>query len=159
VHLVHKLMQRCRLGFLSQRTQPIHPIGPRTPVLVHYGPFRHRTKIDLKRAELVQLVRKLVHEVALDSFATNTPDPPNWILNSCFAVFRTDSSPHENRCKMGRTVQLVHKFVQRSRVRIFHYERTRSSPLDPKHMFWCISDRLVTACFGAFWTVSSTHEN
>jgi len=28
------------------------------------------------------------HEVALDLFATNKPDPPHWTLNSCFGVFR-----------------------------------------------------------------------
>jgi hypothetical protein len=32
----------------------------------------------------------------------------------------------------------VQKFVPRSRVGIFHNERTRSTPLDPKLTFWCI---------------------
>jgi hypothetical protein len=35
--------------------------------------------------------------------------------------------------------KLVQKFVPRSRVGIFHNERTRSTPLDPKLMFWCVS--------------------
>jgi hypothetical protein len=60
VQLVHKLMQRCRLGFFLQRTQPIHPIGPKTPVLVCFGPFRHRMKIDAKPDELVPLVHELM---------------------------------------------------------------------------------------------------
>ena len=34
--------------------------------------------------------------------------------------------------------ELVQMFVPRNRVRIFHNERTRSTPLDPKLMFWCI---------------------
>ena len=38
-------------------------------------------------------------------------------------------------------MQLIQKFVPRSRVRIFHNERTRSTPLDPK------------LCFGSFHTV------
>jgi hypothetical protein len=42
--------------------------------------------------------------------------------------------------KRGRTVQLMHKFVHRSRVRIFCNECTRSAPLDPKLIFWGVSD-------------------
>ena len=34
--------------------------------------------------------------------------------------------------------KLVQKIVPRSRVRIFHNERTRSTPLDPKLMFLCV---------------------
>jgi len=40
-------------------------------------------------------------------------------------------------------------FVPRSRVGIFHNERTRSTPLEPKLMFWCISYYL--GAFGAVW--------
>ena len=50
----------------------------------------------------------------------------------------------------GKRAELVQKFVPRSCVRIFHNECTRSTPLDPKLMFWCvfvlfgcIEDRLV----------------
>ena len=32
----------------------------------------------------------------------------------------------------------MQKFVPRSRVGIFHNERTRSIPLDPKLTFWCV---------------------
>ena len=42
----------------------------------------------------------------------------------------------KTRCKKGRTSA---KFVPRSRVGSFHNECTRSTPLDPKLMFWCIS--------------------
>ena len=45
------------------------------------------------------------------------------------------------RCltKLGaKRAELVQMFVPRSRVRIFHNKRTRSTPLDPKLMFWCI---------------------
>ena len=53
--------------------------------------------------------------------------------------------------KLGaKWTELVQKFVPRSRVGIFHNERTQSTPLDPKQMFWCvlyylefIRDRLV----------------
>src|SRR6185503_11540965 len=37
---------------------------------------------------------------------------------------------------------------------IFRNERTRSSPLDPKLMFWCVSDHL--GAFGAVWLAYET---
>src|SRR6185503_12602013 len=41
--------------------------------------------------------------------------------------------------KLGaKRAELVQKFVPRSRVGIFHNERTRSIPVDPKLMFWCV---------------------
>src|SRR6185503_508745 len=52
--------------------------------------------------------------------------------------------------KLGaKRAELVQKFVPRSRVRIFLNERTRSSPLDPKLMFWCVSYYL--GAFRAVW--------
>src|SRR6185369_16217172 len=41
------------------------------------------------------------------------------------------------------------KFVPRSRVGIFHNERTRSTPLDPKLTFWCVSYYL--GALGTVW--------
>src|SRR6185295_9389100 len=49
----------------------------------------------------------------------------------------------------SKRAKLVQKFVPRSRVRIFRTERTRSTPLDPKQMFWCISYYL--GAFGTVW--------
>ena len=47
----------------------------------------------------------------------------------------------------------MQKFVPRSRIRIFHNERTRSTPYDPKVMFWFISYPL-----GAFATIRLPYE-
>ena len=56
--------------------------------------------------------------------------------------------------KLGaKLAELVQKFVPRSRIGIFHNERTRSTPLDPKLMFWCVSYYL-----GAFRTVWLPYE-
>jgi hypothetical protein len=76
----------------SQRTHPIHSIGPKTHVLGRFGPFRYSTKFDAKLAE---------------------------------------------------QVPLMHKFAKESRVRIFRNERTRSTPLDAKLMFWGVPGRFV----------------
>jgi hypothetical protein len=78
----------------SQRTHPIHSIGPKTHVLVRFGPFCYFTKVDAKLAELAPL---------------------------------------------------TYKFAKRSCVGIFRNERTWSTPLDPKLMFWGVSDRFVTS--------------
>jgi hypothetical protein len=46
--------------------------------------------------------------------------------------------------KWGKLVQLMHKFLQHSHVGIFRNERIRCTPLDPKLIFWGISQRFVT---------------
>ena len=43
----------------------------------------------------------------------------------------------------AKQAEQVEKFVLRSRVGIFHDKRTRSTPLDPKLMFWRVFDHLV----------------
>jgi len=53
----------------------------------------------------------------------------------------------------AKRAELVQKFVPRSRVGIFCKERTRSTPLDPKLTFWCVS-----YYSGAFGTVGCLTE-
>ena len=67
-----------------------------------------------------------------------------------FGALGTVWLSYKTRCKM---VVMVQKFVPRSRVGIFRNERTRSTPLDPKQTFWCISYYL-----GAFDTVWLPYE-
>ena len=64
------------------------------------------------------------------------------------------SGPFGCLTKLGaKQADLVQKFVPRSRFGFFHNERTRSTPLDPKLTFWCISYYLC-----AFVTVSLPYE-
>jgi len=52
--------------------------------------------------------------------------------------------------KLGaKRAELVQKFVPRSRFGIFCNERTRSTPLDPKLMFWYVLYYL--GAFGTIW--------
>ena len=52
--------------------------------------------------------------------------------------------------KLGaKRAEVVQKFVPRSRIGIFCNERTRSTPLDPKLTFSCVSYYLVA--FGTIW--------
>ena len=93
------------------------------------------------------------HEVALEFFATNAPDPHHWTLNRRFGVFRTiwvRSGPFGCLTKLdAKRAELVQKFVPRNCVGLFCNERTRSTPLDPKLTFWCISYYL--GAFGILW--------
>ena len=100
------------------------------------------------------------HEVASEFLAMNTPDPPHGTLNSCFGEFRTILVPlglFRRLTKLGskRTelVRLMQKFVPRSCVGIFDNDRIRSTPLDTKPMFLCVS-----YCLGAFGTISSPYK-
>ena len=93
-----------------------------------------------------KLCKSSCHEVESEFFATNAPDPPHWTLNCRFGAFRTIwvySGPFGCLTKLGaKRAALVQKFVPQSRVGVFHDERTRSTPLDPKLSFCCISYHL-----------------
>ena len=78
----------------------------------------------------------------------STPLDPKlmfWCVSYYLGGFGTIWLPYGTRCK---TTKLVQKFVPRSYVGIFRNERTRSTPLDPKLTFRCVSYYL-----GAFRTV------
>ena len=60
------------------------------------------------------------------------------------------SGPFGYLTKLGaKRAELVQKFVPRSCVGIFRNEHTRSTPLDPKLTFWCVSYYL--GAFGTIW--------
>ena len=88
-----------------------------------------------------------------DFFATNAPDAPHWTLSRHFGSFHTiwvHSRPFGYLTKLGaKRAELVQKFVPLSRIGIFRNERTRSTPLDPKLMFCCVSYYL--GAFGTVW--------
>ena len=108
------------------------------------------TKLGAKPAELVQ---KFVPRSRIGIFRNertqSTPFDPKltfWCVSYYLGSFGTVWLPYRTRSKTGRTSK---KFVPRSRVGIFRNDRTRSTPLDPKLMFWCISYYLVA--FGTVW--------
>ena len=117
---------------------------------MHSGPFGCLTKLGAKRAELVQ---KFVPRSRIGIFrkecTRSAPLDPKlmfWYVLYYLVAFGTVCLPYETRCKTG---ELVQKFVPRSRIGIFYNERTQSTPLDPKLMFWCISYHL--GAFGTVW--------
>ena len=107
------------------------------------------TKLGAKRAELVQkFVARSRVGIFRNERTRSTPLDPKLMfccVSYCLGAFETVWLPYETRCK---TAELVQKFVLRSRGGIFCNKRTRSTPLDPKLMFWCVSYYL-----GAFGTL------
>ena len=115
-------------------------------VWVHLGPFCYCTKLGANGPIWCNSCKCSSHEVTSELVTTNVPDPHHWTLNSCFSVFRNvwvHSGPFRYCTKLGakwdELVQLMQKFMPRSRVGTFRYERARSTPLDSKFMFCCIS--------------------
>ena len=85
----------------------------------------------------------------------NAPCPPHWTLNSYFGASHSVLMPLGMFCydsklgaKWAKLVQVMQKFVPQKCVGIFCDKRTQSTPLDPKHMFWCVAQ-----CFGVFQSV------
>ena len=121
---------------------------------MHSGPFGCLTKLGEKRAERVQkfVPRGRVRIIRNECTRSTLLDPKLtfWCVLYYLGAFGTVWLPYETRCKKA---ELVQKFGPRSSVGIFHNERTHSTPLDPKLMFWCISYN-----FGAFGTVWLTYE-
>ena len=120
---------------------------------MHLGPFGCLTKLGAKRAELVQ---KFVPRSHIGIFRKEHTRSTLLELNSCSGAFRS-VSVHlamfnyyiELGAKWVELVQLMHKFVPLKRIGIFRNERTRSTPLDPNLMFWCVSYYL--GAFGSVW--------
>ena len=111
--------------------------------------FRYCTKLGAKRAKLVQLKQKFVQRCLVRIFCNersrSTPLDPKlifWCVPFSLGAFGTVSLLHKLDAKHTKLVQLMQKFVQRCVVRIFRNERSRSTPLDPKLMFWFVSFRL-----------------
>ena len=122
---------------------------------MHLEPFSCLTKFGAKCAELVQKFVPLSRVGIFCNERTRcTPLDPKlmfWYISYYLGAFGTVWLPYGIRCKMGRIVQ---KFVPRSRVGIFGNERTRSTPMDPKLAFCCVSYYL--GAFGTVWLTFGT---
>ena len=121
---------------------------------MHLGPFGCLTQLGAKRAELVQ---KFVPRSRVGIFhnerTRSTPLDPKLSFGA-FCTIWVHSEPFGCPMKLGaKRAELVQRFVPRSRVKIFQNERTRSTPLDLKLTFWCVS-----YYSGAFGTVGCLTE-
>ena len=107
------------------------------PFGLHLGLFGWLTKLGAKWAELVQ---NFMPRSRIGIFRNDAPDPPHWTLISCFGEFHTilvHLGPFGCLTELGaKQAELMQIFVPRCRIEIFRNECTRSTPLDPKLMFW-----------------------
>ena len=73
----------------------------------------------------------------------------------CVSYYLDELGPFGCLMKLGgKRAELVQKLVPRSHEGIFRNEHTRSAPLDPELMFWCISYYL--GAFGTVWLLYET---
>ena len=134
--------------------------GASRSVWVHLAMFHYYTKLVAKRVELVHLVQNFVPRSRIRIFCNectrSTPLGPKlmfWCISQCLDAFWIVCNCTKLVAKRVELVQLMQKFAPRSRIGIFHNECTQSTPLDPKLMFWCVSQ-----CLGAFGNVSLLHD-
>ena len=122
---------------------------------MHSGPFGCLTKLGAKWAKLVQkFVPRGCIVILCNECTRSTPLDPKltfWCISYYLGAFGTVWLPYETRCKTGRTSAKVR--ATRSRRSFFYNERTRSTPLDPKLTFLCVSYYL-----GAFVTIWLPYE-
>ena len=150
---MQKFVQRCLVRiFRTNAPDPYHwtlnsCLGAFLSVQVHFGTvlLLHETWCKTRQTG-VQLMQKFVQRCLVRIFRTNAPDPHHWTLNSCFGVFLSVWVHLElfRYCtklaaKHAKLVQLMQKFVPRCVVRNFRNKRSRSTPLESKVMFWCVS--------------------
>ena len=117
-------------------------------VWVHLLWFRNCMKVGAKWCELVQLLQKFVPWIHVRIFHNEPPNPPHWILNSCFGALhsvRVHLGSFRNYkkldAKQGELVQLMRKFSPRSHVGIF----STNAPNPP---YWTLN-----SCFGVLHSV------
>jgi hypothetical protein len=155
--LVQKLVPRSHIKiFHSKRTQST-PLNPKLKfwcVSYYLGafgtvwlPYETWCKIGRTSAKVsATMLRR-------NFFPTNAPNKPHWTLNWCFGAFRTISvhlGPFGCLTKLdAKRAELVQKFMPRSRVGIFRSNRTQSTLLNPKLIYWCVSYYL--GAFGTVW--------
>ena len=114
------------------------------------GQFGRVTKLGAKRAELVQKFAPRSRVGIFRNERTRSTQLDPKLMFRCVSYYLGAFGTVWLRYKLGaKRAELVQKFVPRSRVGIFHTERTRSIPLDPKLPFWCVSYYL--GAFGTVW--------
>ena len=153
--LVQKFVPRCRVGiFRSERTRST-PLDSKlmfwcvSYYLDAFGTVCCVTTLSSKRAKLVQ---KFVPRCRVGIFhneRTRSTLLDHYLMFRCISYYL---GAFGTVCCIttlsSKWAKLVQKIVARRRVGIFRNERTRSTLLVSKLMFWCVSYYL-----DAFWTV------
>ena len=124
---------------------------------MYSGPFSWLTKLGGKRAELVEkFVPRNRVRIFPNERTRSTPLEPKLTFWCIFHTIWVHSGPFGCLTKLGaKRAELVQKFVKRSRIGFFRNECTRSTPLDPILMFWCIHTIWVHS--GPFGCLTKLH--
>ena len=152
VQLMQKFEPRTRIGISGNERTRSTPLDPKLMVWCVFVAFGCICQCFVTTWNSVQnglnwrnQCTSLCHKVASEFFCKectrSTPLDPN----SCSGAFRSVSvhlalfrDYTELGAKWVELVQLMEKFVPRNRIRVFHIERTRSTPLDAKLMNWFV---------------------
>ena len=144
-----------------QLKHPIHPLDPKLTfwcVLYYLSAFETiccLMKLGAKWAELVQKFVKRSRIGILRNERTRSTPLDRIMTFWCVRTIWVHSGLFGFLTKLGaKQAELGQKFVRRSRVGIFRNECTRSTPLDPKLMFWC--DSYYLGAFGTVWLLYET---
>ena len=148
-----KFVPRSRVGiFRSERTRstPLHSKLMFWCVLYYldaFGSFGCLTKLNAKRAELVQkfVPQSSCRKVVSEFFATNAPDPPYWTLTSCFDAFRNIWVHLGQYVALQNSVQNEPNLCKSSCHEVASQFFVTNAP-DPPH--WTLN-----SCFGVFRTI------
>ena len=166
VQFMQKFRPRCLVKFFCNERSRSTLLDPKIMFWsifsdrVHFGPFRYCTKLGAKRAKLVQLMQNFMPRFRAWFFrnerSRSTPLDPKlmfWCVSFRSGAFWNSFATTRNLVQNAPNCTLMQKFVQQCLLRFFRNEHCRSTPLDPKLIFRCISFRL-----GAFGTISLLHE-
>jgi len=140
----------------SQRMHPIQPIGPYlmfqcvSYYLGAFGIVCCITTLSSKRAKLEQkFVPRSRVRIFRNERTRSTPlnyKLTFWCVSYYSGAFGTLWLPYKTQCKTGRSGAKVRAMKS---FRNFSQQTTRSTPLDSKLMFWCVSYYL--GAFGIVW--------
>ena len=120
---------------------PIHPIGPKTDVLDSFLLF------GIIRNHLLALRSRV--GFFRNEGTISTPCDPK-LTFWCVRTILVHSGLFGCLMKLdAKRAEQVRKFVPRNHVGIFRNKSTRSTPLDPKLTFWCVSYYL--GALGTVW--------
>ena len=117
--------------------------------------FHYYTKLSAKWVELVQLMQKFVPRSDIGIFCNERTESTPFDLCSILVHLGLFRNCMKLGAKWAELEQLMQKFVPRSRIGIFGCERTISTPLDGKLMFWCVWYQLEA--FGVILLLQETH--
>jgi hypothetical protein len=127
----------------SQWTHAILDIGPQTHVSGRFRPFHCYTNFGVNLERTHQ-----IHPIGPYTYVLGHFGPFRYCMNFGVKGAKLVQLMHKfmkpNRAELG---SLMNKFVQRCHAGFFRNKVIRSTPLDPRLMFWGITDRSVTARF------------